>query len=402
MQDLRLLAIEQDFIVLEGANGEKFRLALDESLRKAIKGDKGLRIEADAISPREIQELVRSGHSIDDIVSKTSASYSYIEKFAAPVLEELQHIVSTAKSVRLSFVAERFGETNHVEFGTLIRERLDQWKADKVEWFAKRTETGGMQVSCRFELDDVATEAKWSFDIRHLSLSPENEVALNLASNPQQDALLPVIRAVTRPPKTSSESVVEKPSSKPEVEPATKTDIAPAAETPDAAKNLTMSLGETQEFAEVIPFGRGRNSTAQVPVIAAGTSAENQQDESLGELDEGANLLDSLRRQRDLRESRTGLAPVIEVASSQNDFESENQVELGVGIDTENDFDDNTVWIDADSEVFVDEEDLSQETPPQPAPTAQPASPASTKRGRAAMPSWDQIVFGTKPDSKDS
>ena len=393
MQDLRLLAIEQDFIVLEGVNGEQFRLALDDSLRRAVKGESRLRVETEAISPREIQELVRSGHSIEEIVSKTSASFSYIEKFAAPVLEELEHIISTAKSVRLSFVGERYGETNHVEFGTLIRERLDQWNADKVQWVAKRTETGGMQVACRFEVEGSPSEAKWSFDIRHLSLSPENEVALNLASNPQSDALVPKIRTVATAPRVAKEPDAQTP--------AAKTDIAPVAETP---KNLTMSLGETQEFAEVIPFGRGRNNTAGVPVIAAGTSAETPGEEEIEEFAEDADLLDSLRRHRDLRESRTGVTPIRGVVAEDDVAEAANLGESTSAFDSgstedvasDSDFDETTVWIDADVDVFVDEEDLSQDAPPAPTP------PASPKRGRAAMPSWDQIVFGTKPDSKDN
>ena len=397
MEDLRLLAIEQDFVVLEGVNGEKFRLALDEAVRKALRNDRGPRVESDSISPREIQELVRSGHSVEEIVASTGAPFVFVEKFAVPVLEELEHVVSSAQSVRLSFIGDRYGETNHIEFGVLIRERLAQLGANGVAWRARRNETGGWQVSCEFNLDGAASAAKWSFDLRHLSLSPDNEVALNLAANPKGDALVPKVKPVV---------VVQEPA----VAPAT--DIShSSADAPLVGKNLTVSLGDTQEFADVIPFGRGRNGTAQVPVIAAGTSAVSEADGNAGgvvdeidEIGESEDLLDGLRRRRDQREAKTGFTPILEVVRSDS------------AADDDSDFDEATVWIESGDEVFVDEEDLNQdavdysqplsgETEAAETPAVSPATTESSaptaKRGRASMPSWDQIVFGTKPDTKE-
>ena len=384
MQDLRLLAVEQDFIVLEGANGEKFRLALDEALRKAVRSDKGIRVETDAVTPREIQELVRSGHSVEEISSKTGASYSYVEKFATPVLEELDHIVNSAQSVRLSFLGERYGETNHIEFGVLIRERLNKLGADSVRWMAKRTETGGCQVSCSFVIDGETKEAKWSFDLRYQSLSPDNEVALNLASNPQADALVPKLSPVASQFATSPAAApILKSGSTTDFQ-SGKSNITPAPES-NTVKNLTSSLGETQEFADVIPFGRGRNNTAQLPVVAAGTSTEIDSPQP-PEIDDSEDLLDGLRRRRDLRESLTGVTPIVPIADFDCDADAQNGVELegDVEFDAQGDFDETTVWIETSDEVLVEK----NPTPP-------------TRRGRATMPSWDEIVFGTKPDSKD-
>jgi hypothetical protein len=400
MQDLRLLAIETEFVVLEGANGEQYRLALDEAVRKALRNERGPRSESESVSPREIQELVRSGHTVEDIVEKTSASFAFVEKFAVPVLEELGHVVSSAQSVRLAFLGERYGETNHIEFGALIRERLEQLGASNIRWSARRNETGGWQVSCDFELENKASVAKWSFDPRHLSLSPENEVALNLAANPKADALLPKAKPVI----VSDDVIAVEPAPTPVAAPYAVSEIksAPGVDTPLVGKNLTMSLGDTQEFAEVIPFGRGRNTTAQVPVIAAGTSAEISDDEEVAQIEDGEDLLEGLRRRRDLREAKTGYVPMLEVVRSGEQSESEP---LATEVESEDDetiaasdFDETTVWIESSDEVFVDEEDVSQDAEDAP---AEPQTSAPAKRGRASMPSWDQIVFGTKPDNKD-
>ena len=407
MQDLRLLAIEQESIVLEGADGQRFRLSIDDSVRRAIRGDRQISIDSEGISPREIQELVRSGHSVDAIVAKTGATASYVEKFATPVLEELEHIIASARSVRLSFQGERYGETNHIEFGIFIRERLDKLGAENVIWIAKRTETGGWQVACSFEIDSVASEARWSFDIRHLSLSPENEVALNLAAVSQSDSLVPQLKPLSSPPKAEPTQIAPASSAR--------HDIEPSLDAPLVGKNLTSSLGATQEFADVIPFGRGRNTTANVPVIAAGTSAEVDDADVLDAFDEEADLLDGLRRRRDSREGRSNFSPILEVVSS-----PQTGFPLEIESEPEDDFDESTVWIDESDEVFVEDESQSQEVlslaesiqaeaeaQAQPdtqttgdGSAANPSAPVS-KRGRASMPSWDEIVFGTRPDTKD-
>jgi hypothetical protein len=403
MQDLRLLAIEQESIVLEGADGERFRLAIDESLRKAIRGDKQISIDAEGISPREIQELIRSGHAVEAIVARTGAAASYVEKFATPVLEELEHIIASARSVRLSFQGERYGETNHIEFGIFIRERLEQLGAKNVNWVAKRTETGGWQVACSFEIDSAKSEARWSFDIRHLSLSPENEVALNLAAVTPLDALVPHLKPVAAPTQVEPAPTAPK----------ARNDIEPSPDAPLVGKNLTSSLGATQEFADVIPFGRGRNTTANVPVIAAGTSAEVDLDDDSDDFDQETDLLDGLRRRRDNRESKSSFTPILEVARTP---QTESVADLEV--EPEDDFDESTVWIDESDEVFVDDDSQSQEAlslaeaiqaeaetqansqANSDEPAESPSTPPS-KRGRATMPSWDEIVFGTRPDTKD-
>jgi hypothetical protein len=400
MQDLRLLAIEQESIVLEGADGERFRLAIDDSLRKAIRGDKHISIDAEGISPREIQELIRSGHAVDAIVARTGASVSYVEKFATPVLEELEHIVASARSVRLSFQGDRYGETNHVEFGIFIRERLDHLGARNVTWVAKRTETGGWQVACAFEIDSAASEARWSFDIRNLSLSPENEVALNLAAAAHPDSLVPQLLPGSSGPKEETVPAGQAPKAR--------NDIEPSLDSPLVGKNLTSSLGATQEFADVIPFGRGRNTTANVPVIAAGTSAEVDVDDE-DDFDDEVDLLDGLRRRRDNREGKSSFSPILEVVSS-----PQPESVADSASDLEDDFDESTVWIDESDEVFVDHEAENQDASGL-AESIQAEADAQTKtddsvenpndsapkRGRASMPSWDEIVFGTRPDNKN-
>jgi hypothetical protein len=189
-----------------------------------------------------------------------------------------------------------------------------------------------------------------------------------------------------------------------------RTDIELNTESPLVGKNMTSSLGATQEFAEVIPFGRGRGGTANVPVVAAGTSAENSDEIVREDLDEGADLLDGLRRLRDSRESDSRFTPMLEVVNPANAVEDEPDDAAPADSESSRDFDETTVWIDADDEVFVDEDvtdapnlaDAIQDADEQVEPEEDGHPASNPKRSRAAMPSWDEIVFGTRPDNKES
>ncbi|MEY4366666.1 MAG: hypothetical protein RLZ28_81 [Actinomycetota bacterium] len=387
MEDLRLLAIEHDFVLLESSSGEKFRVALDENLRRAARQDRPLTAIESSVSPREVQDLVRSGQSIDDVVAKTGAPLSYVEKFAAPVLDEISHILKSALAVRLSLSNDRFGEPTQIEFGALIREKLDSLGASDAAWTARKVEGGSWQIRCDFQLQSNGSLAIWSFDLRRSGLSPENEVALNLAAS--QEAA---------PPLLSSTSSALPFSVQPSQPSAPKN--APVERL--VSKNLTSSLGETQEFAEIIPFGRSRNSTAQVPVIAAGTSAEVD-DVDVASIDDfeddNGDLLDSLRRRRDSREQNTGFTPIVSVFDPTDEASDQT-----AAIDLE--FDETTVWIESSDEIIIEDSEHHENEPQVSEPVRSESqtpdeAPASGKRGRAAMPSWDEIVFGTKPDSKD-
>ena len=384
MEDLRLLAVEQDFVVLESSNGEKFRLALDETLRRAIRQDRSVSMVEATVSPREIQELVRSGVAIDDVVAKTGAPTAYIEKFAAPVLDEITHILKSALSVRLSFLNDRFGEPSQIEFGALMREKLSSIAAADPQWSARKIEGGSWQIRCNFQVGSSESLAIWSFDLRRMGLSPENEVALNLGVS--QDAVAPLI-SKTNPVLPFASAV----------KPISPTNEAEANGEQLVSRNLTSSLGETQEFAEIIPFGRSRGNTQNVPVIAAGTSAEiDAEPFDDGEyLDDNGDLLESLRRRRDAREQTNAFRPLLNVVDA-SDFDDFVGSEVA-------DLDDSAVWIESSDEVLRsdDQEILRESDFDEKHSEDDNVSPPPNRRGRALMPSWDEIVFGTKPDSKD-
>jgi hypothetical protein len=93
-------------------------------------------------------------------------------------------------------------------------------------------------------------------------------------------------------------------------------------------------------------------------------------------ISETADLLDALRRKRNERES-------VEQLDAHPNTEGLRIVEL------------------VPQQDYPIEEAIVEDVEPEPEPTPAPVATdqaSSSKRGRASIPSWDQIVFGTKTE----
>lgn len=321
MKDIKFLGTDGDFLLLETAEGVRYRLLVDESVRRASRGEIQTQLDAPTLSPREIQEEIRVGRSIADIIAASGAPEEYVRKFAQPVLDELNHAVLNALTVRLEIAGDRFNEPTAREFGEIIKSRLAASGAGIERWSALKAPDQGFLIFCEFELHGETKKATWSYDPKRLALAPENDVAINLSSQDRLASQAPRLRPVV----TGSTSITE-------------------------------NLGETVDLVRTIP--------AAAPPLNSAPSLEVEP-----AMSETADLLDALRKKRTERESVEHLDP--------------HPATKGLRI----------VEFEPDSS-FV-------ETEPEPEPT--PASVItdannSPKRGRASIPSWDQIVFGTKTE----
>ena len=138
MDDIRINSVDSDYLVLETQDGQQFRLLNDEALTSAVRKVSSGSQTQNLITPREIQEAVRSGVTVDSLVSSSGATYEFIEKFAAPVLDELAHIIESASAVRFSPDAKGENES----FGAMISAKLQSKNASAVTWSASRIDLG--------------------------------------------------------------------------------------------------------------------------------------------------------------------------------------------------------------------------------------------------------------------
>jgi hypothetical protein len=319
MKDIKFLGADGDFLLLETAEGVRYRLLVDETVRRASRGDALSQLDAPTLSPREIQEEIRVGRSIADIIAASGAPEEYIRKFAQPVLDELNHAVLNALTVRLEIAGDRFNEPTAREFGDIIKSRLAASGAGIERWSALKAPDQGFFIYCDFELNGETKRATWSYNPKRLALSPENEVAISLSSQDRLAAQAPRLRPVA-----------------------------------SASTSITESLGETVDLVRSIP-----NTAAPL-----NTTASQPEESSLSET---ADLLDALRKKRSERESVEQLDP--------------HPSTEGLRI------------------VEYVPEPIAPEEEPEPTPAPVNTDPTtSPKRGRASIPSWDQIVFGTKTE----
>jgi hypothetical protein len=387
MDDIRLFETDGDFLVLEAQDGQKFRLLIDDTIRSSVKREKMQQLDSVSITPREIQEEIRNGATIDQLIAESGATFEFIEKFAAPVIAELEHIVSSALSVRLTIAGDRYNDSTQIEFGEIITGRLITSGASAISWVAKKIEPNNWHIVANYALNGIAGSATWSFDPRRLTLSPESETAVTLSSQETlNNSVIPKLRTVDLTG-VAETSVLD--------------DVIPIGrgaefETPFAREpqpdqfdverpEPSTPAAFLKPVSDVQPTSQ--TSTAQASPVQATTPTPQASPEPLSAT---ADLLEALRRKRTEREvekpSATALDShpdtsslrVIDItpAPTQTEYTSEPPVEAGIDVGTE-----------STGSTIVDADENSSEP-----------KTSAPKKGRATMPSWDEIVFGTKAD----
>lgn len=319
MKDIRFLGSDGDFLLLEDSEGQKFRLLLDQTLRSAIRNEVPQMLDQPRLSPREIQEEIRVGRSIEEIVQASGAPVDYVMKFAQPVLDELNHAVLNALTVRLEVPGDRFNNPTTREFGEIIKARLAASGAGIEKWSAMKAPEHGFYIYCDYELAGKQNKATWLYDPKRLALIPENESAISLSSGDRIATPAPKLRPVQTPAS-------------------------------DFASNLADTVEIIREEPQIVPIAVQEAPTPVSP------------------LSDTADLLEALRKKRAEREMQ----------EDQEDVPSTDFLSVVPDFD--------------DHETFP-EEDMSQELP-----EVTPETPSVNKRGRASIPSWDEIVFGTKTE----
>ncbi|MBD0863931.1 DUF3071 domain-containing protein [Gordonia sp. zg691] len=96
MRELRVVGVETDgshLVCQDPQSGEKFRIASDERLRAATRGDISrlgqIEIEMEStLRPREIQARIRAGATVAEVAAAAGVGMDKIERFAHPVLLE--------------------------------------------------------------------------------------------------------------------------------------------------------------------------------------------------------------------------------------------------------------------------------------------------------------------------
>ncbi len=336
MQELKVIGVEAGALVVAADDGAQFRVEVDETVQSRLRASMPDAGPIRRLAPREIQAQIRAGMTAEDVARVTGASLEYIKRFEGPVLAEREYVVESALNVPVHMAVETDPLASGATFGSVIRERLGEAGATGERWSSWKEQGGGWIVKLVFSAAGIERDARWGFEPKKQSLQPLNQEAVQLSQQGElPPSLIPRLRAVPLDERDDA-----------------RFDSGAFSVEQDSDGTVVTSV----EFAQ-IEFGRAPSTEEP-----AGTHHT-------------ADLLEALRRRRgereplDLDEGEQGLAA----------HPSTGVVKL---VD---------VPLDASDE-------------PMPAPTAKASGssgatgPLGKRRGRASMPSWDEIVFGARTD----
>jgi Protein of unknown function (DUF3071) len=186
MRTARLVGLSLDgkSLIVTTDDGEELQIAADDRLRAAIRGDRPrlgqLEIEMKtSLSPRDIQTRIRAGESLEDVTRLAGIPLDRVERFAAPVLAEREHIAAVAMSASV----RRRGETSgHRSLRITVTERLVTRgvDSDTVRWDSYRLDDGRWAVTADYTSGADNRHACFTYDPRSRFSVAANEEARRL------------------------------------------------------------------------------------------------------------------------------------------------------------------------------------------------------------------------------
>jgi hypothetical protein len=345
MEELKVIGVESGSLLVASEEGARYRVAIDDVLQSRLRQSSPEPGNVRKLSPREIQAHIRAGMSAEDVAAITGVPLDYVQRFEGPVLAEREFVIESALAVPVQLALETDPLGGGVTFGTVIRRRLADAHAIGERWASWKEEGGGWVVKLTFVAETIDHDARWSFDPKKSTLAPLNQEAITLSQQGEQPAnLLPRLRAVPLDEHAD----------------AARFDSGAFTLTPSdtAPSDSAFSDAQTGPLLEPVPYGRV-GDVEPLPV------KKNQT----------ADLLEALRKRRGERDP---MDP---------DPEESMATQPTTGVVRLID-----VPLDGADDIPID----SMRTKP----TARDTGSHGRRggKGRAAMPSWDEIVFGARTD----
>lgn len=216
MRDLRLVGVHDDggHLLLSSTGGEMFQLPIDEALRVAASRTPAqvaarASITPVAMSPRDIQSRIRSGATAAEVAELSGLPLANVQRYEGPVLAEREYIAQQARKVEVAAPAPgqdtyraAFGD-EPASLGEMVAHRLTAHGIDSatVEWDSWRRTDGTWTVVARFEtkpgsLESIGEEppAMWTFHPARKSIQNANRWAQQLSELEPLDGPVPARR----------------------------------------------------------------------------------------------------------------------------------------------------------------------------------------------------------------
>ena len=411
MRELELDGIHDDgdHVVLSDSDGGQYTLRITEALRAAVRRDRPAlgalqAASTHAVSPKEIQSLLRSGRSAEEIAEIAEVPVEHVRRYEGPVLAERRYIAERATS----FHVGRGGPA----LADVVAERLRARQAsEETAWDAWRRPDGTWTLELVFSAAERTRQAHWVVDMDTRTATPLDDEArwMSEEDGPSEPirarARLTAIRSTVydveadgsfEGGRDSGEDIRRHPAGR-------RGDIAPAH--PSAIDEAELDAINARRGLRPVPSPAATDSSVwttldeDVPEEDADTRAaeEHAAEDPTPADDEPEEHLDAIGggdSARDDAEER-GLEPYLgddpaEVSGPHEDeresIRTQETVDLTPlpGFDIEPSAAKNVHGAKGEKKAEAEEGE---------------EKPTSRRKGRRpSMPSWDEIVFGTKHD----
>lgn len=338
MQELKVIGVEDGALLVASDEGARYRVAVDDVLQSRLRQSSPELGANRKLSPREIQSHIRAGMSAEDVSAVTGAPLDYVQRFEGPVIAEREFVIESALNVPVHTALDLDPLGGGATFGGVLRRRLVDAGAINERWASWKEEGGSWIVKLTFTAEQIDHDARWTFDPKKQALAPQNSEAVSLSQQgelPQN--LVPRLRAVSTDDPESSRF--------------------------DSGAFVVGDPGETGPLLEPVVHGRiGAEPESDAPP----RKPTNQT----------ADLLEALRRRRGERDP----------------MDPEHDEHLGAHPST------GAVKL-IDVPLETTEIPIgSAGTPSSGSTTSQTGISRGSRKNRASMPSWDEIVFGARTD----
>ncbi|OLR89882.1 septation protein SepH [Actinokineospora bangkokensis] len=357
MRALRVVGLSDDgktVICEDHARGERFTLPADERLRAAARGDVTrlgqIEIELESqMRPREIQARIRAGESVEQVAEAAGVPTHKVERFAYPVLLERSRYAEMAQRAH----PVREGGPDVQTLDEVVQHAFTlrgHDYAEVAEWDSWRGEDGKWVVRLSWTAGRSHNRAHWTFapGVNGGTVTPVDEHAHDLL-DPQPNRPLRTVRPVTELAQAAINLET--------------TDVEPAAHEPYPASPVAAELPAApvrdaeQEFVEDFEL-----TPDPVPAAALDDTAldDTAPDDTAGPAAEQAAVVEF---PDDVVHPEQAPGPQSPPSSPEG----------------------------------ADEQEALMEEPPRKAePAAAVRRPKSGKKARPTVPSWEDVLLGTR------
>ena len=384
MDQLRFTGLHEDgaHLVVTATDGTDFMVAADERLRDALRqsaGPSGPRTIA--ATPREIQTHIRAGLSAEEVAESSGWAVERVRLYEGPILAERAHVarLGSACVVRTH---DRSGPAPTLE--ARVRDRLHARgvNTDHVTWDSKRPDGGQWSVQVQFMAGQRVRHASWRFDVASRSVEAIDDEARWLSEDeqtlPASAPAAAVFGSGMDGPDDLISSMRERSRRRGHTGGRRRKGAAPVSET-DVSGASPIEGDHELPLEDLLAAESAGEDSASDELAADGDTDEDQRvehDHTESNIDEHADAEHSDAEHAD-----------DEHADDEGDVDSNTTLDDFFGLSDDDETDD---------EEEEEDDKGGANTAASPSAAAKPAPSGRARKGRASVPSWDDVMFGAR------